>query len=71
VRISTQAFNRIDGDRKVLECVGPDGIARPVEVEIDLTECGVCGVLVAPTAAAGVAHARWHQETDQQSRRAD
>lgn len=58
MRISTQVYVLVDGNRKVMEFTAPDGTTRALSVDIDLSECIICGALVMPPAET---HADWHQ----------
>lgn len=60
MRISTQVFLRIEGERKVLSHIDSLGLSRPMEVEIDLDECLTCGALL--LGETKVRHEEWHRE---------
>lgn len=57
-RISTQVYVLVDGDRKQMDFTGPDGVARTLRVDIDLTVCDRCSAVVDSLDA----HAAWHAE---------
>jgi ferredoxin-like protein FixX len=61
VRISTQVFVRVEGQRKVMEFTDPAGVTRPMEVEIDLDQCVECGALL-PPGGFNARHVNWHSQ---------
>lgn len=61
MRISTQVFVRVEGEPKVMEYTDPAGVTRPMEVEIDLDQCPICGAVLPPGDFNG-RHKNWHQE---------
>lgn len=59
MRISTQVYVLIDGERKVMEHIS-QGVARAMSVDIDLDQCYVCGALLPPSNVIG-RHEEWHR----------
>lgn len=60
MRISTQVFVRINGERKVMNHIA-DGVVRPMQVDIDLDQCPICGALL-PPGNLNSRHEEWHRE---------
>lgn len=60
MRISTQVYVLVEGDRKVMEYTDPAGLRRVLTVDIDLDQCGVCGALLPPGNLNG-RHEDWHR----------
>lgn len=56
MRISTQVYVPVDGQRKQLEFTGPDGVTRVMTVDVDLDVCHECGAVFGSASL----HAKWH-----------
>lgn len=61
MRITTQVYVLVDGERKVIEHVTLEGTNRQLQVDIELYECRFCGALLYPTYEASELHSNWHK----------
>lgn len=60
VRLSTQVYVLVEGERKALTHTDDAGVTRNMQVDIDLNMCPACCALVGPS----VGHHIWHMQQE-------